>query len=415
MDDRELRRVFTLASAFKEGDLAVGGRPTTACATRRAARCSRTTVGEIRRTPLVADAMTAALERTRDRRFDGDLDPLTVADIRDAARFRRRRLGATASRRARQRGDRRASRRSMTDAELSSVARALFNPLDGSACDRLARHFGSRIQPNSPGDDEQEILFSIFEGLSFGCGDVIIGLNPAADDVETIVRLERLLRRLSNVSSCRPASASSPTSSSSTRRGSTRGLTSLPEPCRHVACPLGMVGLDVDGLLDLARSFDRLYFETGRDRGDQRRRRRRRHGDTGSAHLWRRKAPGRAIGAGSGAAAPWDDRERRRRFIGPRSSGRPSSSSARVSKMPRWRSCTAWRWDWTSAPRSTWASRRRRFAGSRRRSSIARRRPYLMAVAGNADPMLGTSPRRFVNIRSEEPAHRRMTSSMEDG
>ena len=59
-----------------------------------------------------------------------------------------------------------------------------------------ANHFGSRIQPNSPGDDEDEILLSILDGLSHGCGDVIIGLNPASDDLETIVHLEDLLRRI---------------------------------------------------------------------------------------------------------------------------------------------------------------------------------------------------------------------------
>ena len=89
MDDRELRRVFTLASAFKEGDLAAGG--TTDDRLRDEARRAllATTVGEIRRTPLVADAMTAALERTRDRRFDGELDPLTVAEPRRDVDFDR--------------------------------------------------------------------------------------------------------------------------------------------------------------------------------------------------------------------------------------------------------------------------------------------------------------------------------------
>src|SRR5206468_6161076 len=85
----------------------------------------------------------------------------------------------------------------MSDDELSVVARSLFNPLAaaGTAIGS-AGHFGSRLQPNSPGDDEQEILFSILEGLSYGCGDVIIGLNPASDDLDTIVRLEQLLEQV---------------------------------------------------------------------------------------------------------------------------------------------------------------------------------------------------------------------------
>src|SRR4029077_9382829 len=61
--------------------------------------------------------------------------------------------------------------KAMTGGELSSVACALFNPLDPAGISiGSPQHFGSRIQPNSPGDDEQELLFPIPEGLSFGGG-----------------------------------------------------------------------------------------------------------------------------------------------------------------------------------------------------------------------------------------------------
>ena len=82
----------------------------------------------------------------------------------------------------------------MSDEELSRVALAIFNPLPGDGVTVGAPgHFGSRIQPNSPGDNEQEILFSILEGLSYGCGDVIIGLNPRAMTSTRSSELERLL------------------------------------------------------------------------------------------------------------------------------------------------------------------------------------------------------------------------------
>ena len=68
MDSHELRRLFALANAFKEGDLAVGG--TTDDRLREDARrvLLATTVGDIRRAVLVDDGVTAALERSRDRR-----------------------------------------------------------------------------------------------------------------------------------------------------------------------------------------------------------------------------------------------------------------------------------------------------------------------------------------------------------
>jgi ethanolamine ammonia-lyase large subunit len=43
---------------------------------------------------------------------------------------------------------------------------------------------GIRIQPNHPGDDVTGILLSTIDGLLFGCGDAVIGVNPAAESVE---------------------------------------------------------------------------------------------------------------------------------------------------------------------------------------------------------------------------------------
>lgn len=55
---------------------------------------------------------------------------------------------------------------------------------------------GIRIQPNHPVDDIGGILLAAFEGLLFGCGDAVIGVNPAADSVETVSAILRALQRL---------------------------------------------------------------------------------------------------------------------------------------------------------------------------------------------------------------------------
>ncbi|MFM1653627.1 ethanolamine ammonia-lyase subunit EutB [Brevibacillus sp. B_LB10_24] len=46
-----------------------------------------------------------------------------------------------------------------------------------------------RIQPNHPTDDPEGILASIKEGLSYGSGDAVIGINPNNDSVESVSRL----------------------------------------------------------------------------------------------------------------------------------------------------------------------------------------------------------------------------------
>jgi ethanolamine ammonia-lyase large subunit len=83
--------------------------------------------------------------------------------------------------------------KTMTLEELGTASASLYNPLNGPGSVGSDECFGSRIQPNSPTDDPEEILYSIFEGISYGCGDVIIGVNPANDALQDLIELENLL------------------------------------------------------------------------------------------------------------------------------------------------------------------------------------------------------------------------------
>jgi len=55
---------------------------------------------------------------------------------------------------------------------------------------------GIRVQPNHPADDIGGILLASFEGLLYGCGDAVIGVNPATDSVETVSSILSALNRL---------------------------------------------------------------------------------------------------------------------------------------------------------------------------------------------------------------------------
>jgi ethanolamine ammonia-lyase large subunit len=56
--------------------------------------------------------------------------------------------------------------------------------------------FGVRLQPNHPADDIGGILLSAIDGLRFGCGDAVIGVNPATESVEVVSAILRGLDRL---------------------------------------------------------------------------------------------------------------------------------------------------------------------------------------------------------------------------
>ncbi|HET7539240.1 MAG TPA: ethanolamine ammonia-lyase subunit EutB [Polyangiaceae bacterium] len=53
-----------------------------------------------------------------------------------------------------------------------------------------------RLQPNHPADDPRGIAASTFDGLLYGCGDAVIGINPATDNLSAIETLLRVLDEL---------------------------------------------------------------------------------------------------------------------------------------------------------------------------------------------------------------------------
>ena len=57
----------------------------------------------------------------------------------------------------------------------------------------LPGHMSVRLQPNHPADDIHGILASTIDGLLYGCGDAVIGINPASDSTATAIELLRAL------------------------------------------------------------------------------------------------------------------------------------------------------------------------------------------------------------------------------
>ncbi len=60
----------------------------------------------------------------------------------------------------------------------------------------LPGRLSSRLQPNHPTDDVQGILYSAREGLVYGCGDAVIGVNPATDTPESTAEILKHLHAL---------------------------------------------------------------------------------------------------------------------------------------------------------------------------------------------------------------------------
>jgi ethanolamine ammonia-lyase large subunit len=144
--------------------------------------------------PYEEDEVTRLIMDEHDIKAFSLIAHLTVGDFRnwllsDAATpavLRRLRLGITPEMAA-------AVSKIMRNQDLILVAKkcqvttALRNTIG------LSGRMSTRLQPNHPTDDVNGITASIFDGLMYGSGDAVIGINPATDNVAQACKLLSLM------------------------------------------------------------------------------------------------------------------------------------------------------------------------------------------------------------------------------
>ena len=57
----------------------------------------------------------------------------------------------------------------------------------------LENRFSTRLQPNHPVDNPAGVAASLLDGLLYGCGDAVIGINPASDNLDATLQLLHML------------------------------------------------------------------------------------------------------------------------------------------------------------------------------------------------------------------------------
>ncbi|MEV6427136.1 ethanolamine ammonia-lyase subunit EutB [Nocardia sp. NPDC051463] len=81
----------------------------------------------------------------------------------------------------------------MRNQDLIAVARAVEVTAGFRTTIGLPGRLGTRLQPNHPTDDPRGIAAAVLDGLLLGCGDAVIGINPATDSPQATADLLHLL------------------------------------------------------------------------------------------------------------------------------------------------------------------------------------------------------------------------------
>ena len=191
---RDLRELMGKANELKSGDQLAGVAAESAVE-RVAARhvLAHVPLWALREQPAVSaenDEVTRAIEAGIDETAYAEIEHWTVGDLREWVLAD----GTNGTEIARLADG-------LTPEMIAAVTKLMSN-LDlvvAAAKIRIVTHCGNtmgqrgrlavRLQPNHPTDDPDGIRASIYEGLSYGSGDSVIGINPVDDSLESTMRL----------------------------------------------------------------------------------------------------------------------------------------------------------------------------------------------------------------------------------
>ncbi|CAM4222902.1 ethanolamine ammonia-lyase subunit EutB [Nocardia ninae] len=147
--------------------------------------------------PYETDEVTRLIIDTHDRAAFQPISHLSVGGLRDWLLAVAAGAGAAATLRAVAPGLTpemvAAVSKIMRNQDLIAVARAVAVTAGFRTTIGLPGTLATRLQPNHPTDDPRGIAAATLDGLLLGCGDAVIGINPATDSPQATAELLHLL------------------------------------------------------------------------------------------------------------------------------------------------------------------------------------------------------------------------------
>ncbi len=80
----------------------------------------------------------------------------------------------------------------MSNEELIQIGQTIFNPLPNSKIGSKG-YMSARVQPNSPTDNPEDIIWQVFNAWSYGVGDLLLGTNPVSSEPASVAKIEAAL------------------------------------------------------------------------------------------------------------------------------------------------------------------------------------------------------------------------------
>lgn len=200
---RDLKEVFAKANEEKSGDQLAG---IAAADSRERVAAKQVladlTLADIRNHPLVPaeeDEVSRVIEAGINEKIYQEVKNWSVAELREYilshragdSELKRISRGLSSEMIA-------ASAKLMSNLDLVTAAAKIRNISHCNIAIGQAGVLAARVQPNHPADNVQGIKAAIYEGLSYGSGDAVIGINPVIDTADSVKDILLMTKEVMN-------------------------------------------------------------------------------------------------------------------------------------------------------------------------------------------------------------------------
>ena len=189
-DQTLYQQVIGAANDFKEGDQAIGVAAADE-ATRENARAllANTKIKDLHEHPLLVDDLQQLIWQTTDQAQYAKVQDWTMGQLKEflltasEPEIKGVMYGLTSDTIG-------CVPKLMSNQELIALGQKIFNVLPGTRMGAKG-YMGARIQPNSPTDHPDDVVWQVFDAFAYATGDIVIGTNPVDSTVASVAAVEK--------------------------------------------------------------------------------------------------------------------------------------------------------------------------------------------------------------------------------
>ncbi len=192
-DQTLYQQVIGAANDFKEGDRAIAvGAADEATRANARALLTNTKIADLHQHPLLVDDLQRLIWQTTDEAQYAKVKDWTIGQLKEflltasEAEIKGIMNGLSSDTIG-------CVPKLMSNQELIILGQKIFNVVPGTRMGAKG-YMGARIQPNSPTDHPDDVVWQVFDAFSYATGDIVIGTNPVDSTVQSVVTVEKALK-----------------------------------------------------------------------------------------------------------------------------------------------------------------------------------------------------------------------------